>query len=93
MNYLLELSPIFIVGLICGLSNYLSDEEDTCTRKHIKCILKYIFNSAVLCTIIYCILTSLELPYLTKIGVAGAITYLGIDKAMSLIKEFIHLKK
>ncbi len=93
MIYLLELSPLFIVGIICGLSNYLSDEEDNCEDKKIKCIFKYIINSAVLCTIIYCILTSLDLAYLTKVGISAAITYLGIDKALSLIKEFIHLRR
>ena len=48
--------------------------------------------SIYITTICYFLLTIIEIDYLFKIGISSLIGFLGIDKALELIKKVIHIK-
>ncbi|WP_223810235.1 phage holin family protein [Campylobacter sp. LR286c] len=94
----IELLPILVVGLICGLFKFINDEKkvEKCELKkndmYIN-FLKVVSTSSMLCIIIYMILTAIDLSYLAKVGIASAFSFLGLDKAINLVRDILNLKK
>lgn len=87
-NYI-ELIPIALVGVIVGIVKYLQNEAEIYTKKQ---IIRDFITSTFLCVITYAMLSAADLPYLAKMGVASAIAYFGIERALEIVKQIINLK-
>lgn len=90
----LELLPIAIVGILAGVVSFFNDEQDTPNklRAHFKVAIKSVLTSSFLCVIVYATLSATDLPYLARVGIAAALGFLGIEKALNLAKELLAFK-
>lgn len=87
----LELIPITLVGLLAGFMGALDNKD--CIKAGIKEAIKRIVISSFLCIVTYSILSATDLPYLAKVGISACVGFLGLDKAIKLVKEIISLKR
>ena len=87
----LELIPIALVGLLAGFMGALDNKD--CIKAGIKEAIKRIVISSFLCIVTYSILSATDLPYLAKVGVSACVGFLGLDKAIKLVKEIISLRR
>lgn len=87
----LELIPIALVGLLAGFMGALDNKD--CIKAGIKEAIKRIVISSFLCIVTYSILSATDLPYLAKVGISACVGFLGLDKAIKLVKEIISLKR
>ena len=90
IEQLLSLIPIFLIGILVGVSSYLTQETET--KKTFKYLLKQVLLSVSLCLIVFSLLSISELPYLAKIGISCAFGFFGIDKALDIVKNILNLK-
>lgn len=95
-GHYLELLPIAIVGILAGIVSFFNEEqrEDTSNdiRYLLKVALKSVVTSSFLCVIVYATLSATDLPYLARVGIAAALGFLGIEKALNLAKELLAFK-
>ena len=87
----LELIPIALVGLLAGFMGALDNKD--CIKAGIKEAIKRIVISSFLCIVTYSILSATDLPYLAKVGVSACVGFLGLDKAIKLVKEIVSLRR
>lgn len=87
----LELIPIILVGLLAGFMGALDNKDDM--KQGLREGLKRVVISSFLCVVCYSILSATDLPYLAKVGVSACVGFLGLDKAVGLVKEFLSLRK
>lgn len=98
LQELIELIPIALIGLLIGLVSYFTDKEraddkeDSFNENPLITALKQVLFSLTICVIVYSILTATNLPYLAKIGVSSAVSFFGVDKAISILKDLIALR-
>ena len=85
-----EYSLVLLVGIFAGIATIASSTEDL--KISIRYAFKTIYMSIYITTICYFLLTIIEIDYLFKIGISSLIGFLGIDKALELIKKVIHIK-
>lgn len=83
---LLELLPLFILGLCLGISDYFISKQNG-----IKNAITKILQSGILCAIVYGILTTLDVPYLFRVCTAGLVAFYGVDKTVELVKSIISI--
>ena len=69
------------------------DYKDISKLTGIKEALKRIIISSFLCIVTYSILSATDLPYLAKVGISACVGFLGLDKAINLVKEIISLRR
>lgn len=81
---LLELLPLFILGLCLGISDYFISKQNG-----LQVAITKILQSGILCAIVYGILTALEVPYLFRVCTAGLVAFYGVDRTVELVKSII----
>lgn len=86
--------PCIMLGLFCGVAsyfqNYLKDEEDFKPSRG-KLVAKGL-TSAILSFIIFAILDSTDLTFMTKLAISSAVAFLGIDKALDVVERLLRLR-
>lgn len=92
-NGLYAILPCIVLGLFCGIAsyfqNYLKDEDFKPNKG------KLVANgltSAILSFIIFAILDSTDLTFMTKLAISLAIAFLGIDKALDVAERLLQLR-
>lgn len=85
-----ELIPIALVGALSGFMCIL-DSKDLSVG--IKGALRRILVSSFLCALTYAILSTTELPYLARVGISACVAFLGFERAISYVKEFLEMRK
>lgn len=85
--------PCIILGIFCGIAsyfqNYLKDEEFKPSKG------KLVANgltSVILSFIIFAILDSTDLSFMTKLAISSAVAFLGIDKALDVVERLLRLR-
>lgn len=85
--------PCIILGIFCGVAsyfqNYLRNEEFKPNKG------KLVANgltSAILSFIIFAVLDSTGLTFMTKLAMSSAVAFLGIDKALDLVERLLRLR-
>lgn len=85
LKHYIELIPVCMVGLFSGAAGYYGDGEQ---EKSGKRAIKSLITSSFLCVMAYSMLTALDsIPYLARVGIAAAIGYFGIERALEIIKK------
>lgn len=85
--------PCIVLGIFCGIAsyfqNYLRDENFEPSKG------KLVANgltSAILSFIIFAILDSTGLTFMTKLAISSAVAFLGIDKALDTVERLLRLR-
>lgn len=85
--------PCIVLGIFCGIAsyfqNYLKDEDFKPNKG------KLVANgltSAILSFIIFAILDSTDLSFMTKLAISSAVAFLGIDKALDVVERLLRLR-
>lgn len=85
--------PCIALGIFCGVAsyfqNYLRDEGFVPNKG------KLVANgltSAILSFIIFAILDSTDLTFMTKLAISAAVAFLGIDKALDAVERLLRLR-
>lgn len=81
------IAPI-IIGLIAGFMQELSKPKDS---PHYW--VKTIFTTSFIVFSMFLVLDMSDLTYHTKLGISAMFGFLGIEKALTYIKEFLHIFK
>lgn len=84
--------PCIVLGLFCGVAsyfqNYLRDEEFKPNKG------KLVANgltSAILSFIVFSILDSTGLVFMTKLAISASVAFLGIDKVLDVVERLLRL--
>ena len=88
-----ELTPIIVLGIFAGLAKFFQRDDDP---KHKVTWRDFFYNtiaSMVICVIVYAVLDSTNLSYLTKFAISGLVSFLGIDKALDYAQKLLSLRK
>lgn len=92
-NEHLAIIPCVLLGFLVGVANYfkpfLSDDYKGTWRKFFASAT----SSAVLSFIIFAILDSANLTFMTKLAISCAVAFLGIDRAVDLVERLLSLRK
>lgn len=88
LKHYLELVPVCIVGIMSGVVAYFGEGDD---KRCIKRGIQTIITSGFICVMMYSILSSFDLPYLARVGIASAVGYFGFDKAIDLVQKIFAL--
>ena len=86
--------PCLVLGLLVGSANYFKpflENHDFKGSWHR--MLASILSSSVLSFIIFAILDSTDLTFMTKLAISCAVAFLGIDKALDLVERLLNLRK
>lgn len=87
LSYYLSFLPIILVGLFSGVASYYKDENDK--KKH---LINVVLTSCFLCFLTYSLLSDINsMGYVSKIGIAAAVGYFGIDKTLDLIQKVFEI--
>lgn len=85
--------PCIVLGIFCGVAsyfqNYLRDESFEPNKG------KLVANgltSAILSFIIFAILDSTDLTFMTKLAISAAVAFLGINKALDVVERLLRLR-
>lgn len=85
--------PCIVLGIFCGVAsyfqNYLKDEDFKPNKG------KLVANgltSAILSFVIFAILDSTDLSFMTKLAISSAVSFLGIDKALDVVERLLRLR-
>lgn len=85
--------PCIVLGIFCGVAsyfqNYLRDEEFKPNKG------KLVANgliSAILSFIVFAVLDSTDLTFMTKLAISSAVAFLGIDKALDMVERLLRLR-
>lgn len=86
--------PCLILGFLVGVANFfkpfMSDDDYKGTwRKFFASAM----SSAVLSFIIFAILDSANLTFMTKLAISCAVAFLGVDRAVDLVERLLSLRK
>lgn len=86
--------PCIILGIFCGIAsyfqNYLRDEDFKPNKG------KLVANgltSGILSFIIFAVLDSTNLSFMTKLAISSAVAFLGIDKALDTVERLLRLRR
>lgn len=90
LMYYLNLLPIILVGLFSGLASYYKDEKEGDKKQ--KHLINASLTSCFLCFLTYSLLSDVNsLGYVSKVGIAAAVGYFGIDKTLDLIQKIFEI--
>lgn len=85
--------PCIILGIFCGIAsyfqNYLRDEKFEPNKG------KLVANgltSSILSFIVFAVLDSTDLTFMTKLAISSAVAFLGIDKALDVVERLLRLR-
>ena len=85
--------PCIVLGIFCGVASYFQNylrDEDFVPNKG-----KLVANgltSAILSFIIFAILDSTALSFMTKLAISSAVAFLGIDRALDVVERLLRLR-
>ena len=86
--------PCLVLGFLIGLANYFKPLlENHNFRGSWHRMFASMLSSSVLSFIIFAILDSTDLTFMTKLAISCAVAFLGIDKAVDLIERLLNLHK
>lgn len=92
-NQYLAIIPCILLGFLVGVANYfkpfLSDDDYKGTWKK---FLASATSSAVISFVIFAVLDSTNLTFMTKLAISCAVAFLGIDKAVDLVERLLSLR-
>lgn len=86
-NYI-EITPIIIVGLTAGLLSCFHNNKWTKYE-----FFKGIITSCFLALVVYGLLAAIDIPYLTRVAVAGIIGFLGFENSLDFIERILGIIK
>lgn len=86
--------PCILLGFLVGVANYfkpfISDDNYKGTWKK---FFASATSSAVISFMIFAILDSTDLTFMTKLAISCAVAFLGIDRAVDLVERLLSLRK
>lgn len=91
--------PVLILGAFCGVASYFSEylkDELHKSKPHTSKVRRAIastFSSASIAFIIFAILDSSSLTYMTKLAISCGVAFFGFDKAIEIAEKLLSLKK
>lgn len=104
--YIIEILPLFLMGLLCGFvrfartENELANEPQDEKKKAIINRTRYlrgidvVLTSAITGLIVFALLSHFQqISYIVRVAIAAAVAIYGIDKILELIHKVINLKK
>ncbi|WP_104691082.1 phage holin family protein [Helicobacter heilmannii] len=86
----IQLVPVLLIGLLAGGLNYFNNTDGTST---IKRALMVVCTSGFICTCVFTMLSSTQLPYMAKVGISASVGYFGIDRAIEVVQKILNLRK
>lgn len=84
----IEITPIIIVGLIAGLLNCFHNNRWSKYE-----FFKGILTSCFLALVVYGLLIAVDIPYLTRVSIAGIIGFLGFENSLDFIERVLNIVK
>lgn len=104
-NFLIELLPLFLMGLLCGfirfarteneIINANEDEKKTIKIKRTRFLrgIDIVLTSSITAALAFALLSYFtQLEYLFKIAIAELIALYGIDKILYIVDKLINIK-
>lgn len=93
-NEYLAIIPCLLLGFLVGVANYfkpflIDDGYKGSCRK----LFASAMSSVVVSFMIFAILDSTNLTFMTKLAISCAVAFLGIDKAIDLVERLLSLRK
>ncbi|MFC3847584.1 phage holin family protein [Helicobacter baculiformis] len=88
LGELLQLLPIWLIGLLAGALNYFTNEKQS-----LKQAIGIVLTSSFVCSCVFAILSATDLPYLARVGMSASVGYFGIERALDILKNLINIKK
>lgn len=81
-----EITPIIIVGLVAGLLSCIHNGK--WTKKE---FFKGVLLSCFLSMITYGLLLAVDIPYLTRVSIAGLVGFLGFENSLDFIERVLNI--
>ncbi len=86
-NYI-EVTPIIVVGLVAGLLSCFHNNKWTRYE-----FFKGISTSCFLALVVYGLLIAVDIPYLTRVAIAGIVGFLGFENSLDFIERILGIIK
>ena len=87
-----ELAPIILLGIFAGLAKFFARDDDPEQEANWRDFFYHAISSMVVCVIIYALLDSTNLSYMSRFAVAGLVAFFGIDKAIDYAQKILALR-
>ena len=87
-----ELAPIILLGIFAGLAKFFARDDDPEHEATWRDFFYHAISSMVVCVIIYALLDSTDLSYMSRFAVAGLVAFFGIDKAIDYAQKILSLR-
>lgn len=87
-----ELAPIILLGIFAGLAKFFARDDDPQAEANWRDFFYHAISSMVVCVIIYALLDSTNLSYMSRFAVAGLVAFFGIDKAIDYAQKILALR-
>lgn len=87
-----ELAPIILLGIFAGLAKFFARDDDPEYEASWRDFFYHAISSMVVCVIIYALLDSTDLSYMSRFAVAGLVAFFGIDKAIDYAQKILSLR-
>lgn len=87
-----ELAPIILLGIFAGLAKFFARDDDPQAEARWRDFFYHSISSMVVCVIIYALLDSTNLSYMSRFAVAGLVAFFGIDKAIDYAQKILALR-
>lgn len=87
-----ELAPIILLGIFAGLAKFFARDDDPEHEASWRDFFYHAISSMVVCVIIYALLDSTDLSYMSRFAVAGLVAFFGIDKAIDYAQKILALR-
>ena len=87
-----ELAPIILLGIFAGLAKFFARDDDPEYEASWRDFFYHAISSMVICVIIYALLDSTDLSYMSRFAVSGLVAFFGIDKAIDYAQKILSLR-
>lgn len=87
-----ELAPIILLGIFAGLAKFFARDDDLENEASWRDFFYHSISSMVVCVIIYALLDSTNLSYMSRFAVAGLVAFFGVDKALEYAQKILSLR-
>lgn len=87
-----ELAPIILLGIFAGLAKFFARDDDLEHEANWRDFFYHSISSMVVCVIIYALLDSTNLSYMSRFAVAGLVAFFGVDKALEYAQKILSLR-
>lgn len=91
-GFYFEIAPVVLLGIICGLISFFRQDDADNEDATIKTFIANGLTSFGMCIICYAILDSVDLSYMSRLGISGFIGIFGVDKALDLAQKLLSLR-